>query len=115
MDTIMNIWNTMRAVNLFPEVIALALGCYFIVKDKMGLDPRKATYVPLALAFIGQLAFSWPKDAQDVVMDLTMGLLNSFLAIGLYSFADKFGLLDKLGKRAGKAIDGGDDAKAPVA
>lgn len=114
MAEITNVWSTMRAVNLFPEVILLSLGCYFIVKDKVGLDPKKATYIPLALAFVGQLAFAWPKDLQDVVMDFTMGLLNSFLAIGLYSFADKFGLLDKLGKRAGKVIDGGDNANTPA-
>ena len=114
LEQIQNVWTTMRAVNLFPEVILLSLGAYFVAKDKMGIEASRATYVPLALAFIGQIAFAWPKDLQDVFMDLTMGLVNSFLAIGLYSFADKFGLIDKLGKRAGQTIDGGNNASTPT-
>jgi len=114
LEQVQNIWLIMKAVNIFPEVILLSLGAYFVAKDKVGMDPSKATYVPMAIAFIGQMAFAWPQNTQAVFMDLTMGLVNSFLAIGLYSFADKFGLIDKLGKRAGKTIDGGDNATPTV-
>lgn len=108
LQQIKNVWDIMGAVQLFPSIIILGLGLYFVAKDKMGIDPKKAPLVPLVINVIAQFGFAWPTGAQDIVMNLSMGLANACISIGIYSAADKYGLMDKLGKRAGKAIDGAD-------
>ena len=111
LDSIKNVWLTLHAVNLFPEVAGAALAAYFIFRHMMGWDARKAVWIPVGISFISQAAFAWPKDAQGIFMCVTMGIFQAGVAMGLYSMADKYGWIDKVGRLVGKKIDekGGKD------
>lgn len=110
-EKIQNIYMILVAVQLFPMVTLAALGCYFIIRQRYG-GAQKAVWVPVAMSFIGQLAFAWPKSVQDVFMGFTMGMVQAGLAIGIYSFLDKYGITDRFGKLVQKKIEdkGGQNA-----
>jgi len=112
-EKIQNVYSILVAVQLFPMVTLAALGCYFIVRQRYA-DAQKAVWVPVVMSFIGQVAFAWPKDIQDVFMSFTMGMVQAGLAIGIYSFLDKYGITDRLGKFVQKKMED-KNATPPVA
>mgnify|MGYP001617140831 CR=1 FL=1 len=110
LEKIQNIYSTLVAVQLFPMVTIAALAIYFIVRQRYE-SAKAAVWAPVAMSFVGQAAFAWPKDAQDVFMCFTMGMVQAGLAIGAYSFLDKYGITDRLGKLVQRKIE---DKNAPT-
>ena len=109
METIANIYKTLQAVNFYFEVTIACLGVYFLAKNLWIMDKAKSSYIVIAISFIGQVAFSSMKDMQDAFMIVTMGIVQSVVAIGAYSFLESYGIWDKIGtglsKFTGKKID----------
>lgn len=105
METAMSVYNTLRAVQLFPEVMLAALAAYFIIRQRYDNSAKWAVWVPVVISFVGQLSFAWPEDAQDIFMGFTMGWVQAGIALGVYSFLDKYGIPDRVGKFVQKKID----------
>ena len=112
-EKIQNVYSILVAVQLFPMVTLAALGCYFIVRQRYEAA-KIAVWAPVGMSFIGQIAFAWPTTVQDLFMSFTMGVVQAGLAIGIYSFADKYGLPDRLGKLVQKKMED-KNATPPVA
>lgn len=104
METINILYATLKAVQLFPEVALAALGAYFIVRQRYDVE-KWAVWIPVGISFIGQLSFAWPSNMQGAFMCFTMGWVQAGIAIGAYSFLDKYGITDKLGKIVQKKMD----------
>lgn len=113
METVMSVYSTLRAVQLFPEVMLAALAAYFIIRQRYDNSAKWAVWVPVGISFVGQLSFAWPKDAQDVFMGFTMGWVQAGIALGVYSFLDKYGITDRIGKIVQKKIDDQGGTPAP--
>lgn len=115
MESIQNVYKILWAINLFPEVMFASLAAYFIVRQRYD-SAKWAVWVPVIISYIGQMAFAWPISMQGIFMSLTMGMIQAGMAIGIYSFLDKYGITDRVGKLVQKKIDdnGGGDAKTPV-
>ena len=117
LESIKNIWQTLNAVGFFPAVTLTAFGLYFILIQWLKMDKRKAAPWPMIVSFIGQLSLAWPQDrpvvgiVPDVVNIIYMGIAQAVAAVGIYSFADKYGLMDKLGGILGKKLDSVDTPK----
>jgi hypothetical protein len=111
LESIQNTYSILKAVQLFPEVMLAALAAYFIVRQRYD-NAKWAVWLPVSISFIGQASFAWPKSTQDAFMCFTMGWVQAGIAIGAYSFLDKYGITDRLGKIVQKKIDekGGGDA-----
>jgi hypothetical protein len=115
-EAIKNVYQMMWAVNLFPEVMLAALAAYFIVRQRYDLA-KWAVWVPVIISFIGQLAFAGPVSTQDAFACFTMGWVQAGLAIGAYSFLDKYGIMDRAGRIVQKKMDteeGAANAKPPA-
>lgn len=104
LESIQNVYSIMKAVQLFPEVMFAALAAYFIVRQRYDAE-KWAVWVPVCISFIGQLAYAWPNNLQGGFMCFTMGWVQAGLAIGGYSFLDKYGITDRLGKIVQKKMD----------
>lgn len=111
-ESIQNVYRLMWAVNLFPEVMLAALAAYFIVRQRYDVE-KWAVWIPVGISFIGQLSFAWPKNTQDIFTCFTMGWVQAGIAIGCYSFLDKYGIMDRAGKIVQKKMD--DKTDTPVA
>ena len=81
-----------------------ALAGYFICRQRYGVE-KWAVWIPVVVSFAGQMAFAWPKSVQDAFMCFTMGMIQAGLAIGAYSFLDKYGITDRVGRLVQKKID----------
>ena len=98
-EKIVNVINTLHGFNLYPEVALFCLCAYFIVRQWLKIiNIRYSIYIPIIAAFIGEYAFT-PKieDFQDVVMFIVLSTIQAGFAVGLYSMADKYGVVDKIG------------------
>lgn len=111
LESIQNVYKLLWAVNLFPEVMLAALAAYFITRQRYDSSAKWAVWIPVGISFVGQLAFDWPKNAQGWFTCFTMGWIQAGMALGIYSFADKYGLMD----RAGKIVQKKMDSEPPVA
>lgn len=103
-ESIQNVYLILNSIQLFPMVMLSALAAYFIVRQRYDAE-KWAVWVPVAISYIGQAAFAWPKTVQDVFMVFTMGMIQAGLAIGGYSFLDKYGITDRLGKMVQKKME----------
>lgn len=112
METLKNVYLTLTAIGFYPEVAAAALGAYFIVRQRYDASVKWSIWVPVVISFIGQMAFNWPKSMQDIFMAALMCWMQAGIAIGCYSFIDKYGLADRAGRLVQKKIEdnGGADA-----
>lgn len=112
LKSITDVYGVMKFLQLFPEVMLAALAAYFIVRQRYGLE-RWSVWVPVGISFIGQLSFAWPGTFQQGFMCFTMGWIQAGIAIGAYSFLDKYGIMDRAGKLVQRKIDsaeGGNNA-----
>lgn len=100
-----NIWLTLNAIGFYPAVMLTGFGLYFILVQWLGMDKKKSAPWILIVSFVGQLAFVQPKTMFDIVNVIFMGMAQAVAAIGIYSFADKYGLMDKFGKMIGRKIE----------
>ena len=108
-ESISNVYLILNSIQLFPLVTLSALGAYFITRQRY--DGEKwAVWIPVGISFMGQLSFAWPKNMQDVFMCFTMGWVQAGIAIGAYSFLDKYGITDRFGKLVQKKIEDKTDA-----
>ena len=105
LESIQNVYATMKAVQLFPEVMLAALAAYFITRQRYDSSAKWAVWIPVGISFVGQLAFAWPSNAQGAFTCFTMGWIQAGLAIGAYSFLDKYGIMDRAGKIVQKKMD----------
>lgn len=112
LESAQNVYNILKAVQLYPEVMLAALAAYFITRQRYDASAKWAIWVPVGISFVGQLAFSWPKTAQDLFMGFTMGWVQAGMAIGAYSFLDKYGITDRMGRIVQKKLEdkGADNA-----
>lgn len=106
-ESIRNAWTNLEAIGFYPWVSISALGVYFVMRAVMGYDKRKAVPFVLVGCAIGQLYYAFPKDVPGVVGVLFFALLQTVVSIGIYSFAEYFGLIDRLGKLAQKKMEDG--------
>lgn len=109
-ETFKNVILTLHGFNLYPEVALFCLCAYFIVRQWLKIiDIRYSIYIPIIASFIGEYAFT-PKiaDAQDVVMFFVLSVIQAGVAVGAYSMADKYGLMDKLGGLISRKTGGGE-------
>lgn len=100
----MDVYKVMSFLRLYPEVMLAALAAYFITRQRYGME-KWSVWIPVGISFIGQMAFSWPGTLQQGFMAFTMGWLQAGIAIGSYSFLDKYGIMDRAGKFVQKKID----------
>lgn len=116
METLKNAWINLEAVGFYPWVSIAALGVYFVMRAIMGYEKGKAVPFVLLGCAIGQLYYAFPKDAPGIVGVLFFALLQTVVSIGIYSFAEYFGLIDRLGKLAQKKMDekGGGNGSPPA-
>jgi len=61
--------------------------------------------VGLAVSMAGQLALYWPKDPQTAAICLFMSLAQVGVASFGYSYAEKWGIMDRVGKIIQRKID----------
>lgn len=104
MESIQTIYTMLVAVQLYPMVTLSALGAYFIVRQRYDAA-RWAVWIPVVISFIGQMAFSFPTNVQGAFTCFTMGWVQAGLAIGGYSFLDKYGITDRFGRIVQKKMD----------
>lgn len=97
METIKNTLTSLHEIGLWPEVLLCSLGAYFIARWWLDVGPRKSQFTPLIAALTAMFAFVWPHSPQDALLNLVRAVIHSFLAIGLYSWAEKRGWVDRLG------------------
>lgn len=112
-EVLTNWYLMLKSIQLFPEVTAACLASYFVVRQRYDSSVKWAVWVPVIVSYIGQMSFAWPQHLQGAFQCLTMGLIQAGLAIGAYSFLDKYGITDRFGRLVQKKIDdktGGDNA-----
>jgi hypothetical protein len=112
-ESIKNIWLTLNAIGFFPMVTITGFVLYFLMIQWFLVEKKLSAEFVLAVSFIGQLAFDWPKTMPDIVNVIFMSFAQAVAAIGLYSFADKYGLMDKIGKLIGRKIENEKTTPAP--
>lgn len=107
-ETFKNVLVTLHSLNFFPEVALFALAAYFIVRQWLkAVNPRYAIYIPIIASLLGEYAFtSELKDMQDCLMMFVLGVIQAGVAVGIYSMADKYGLMDKVGDAISKRFGG---------
>ena len=105
LESIKNIWLTLNAIGFFPMVTITGFILYALMVQWFGADKKTSAEFVLLISFIGQLAFDWPITMQDGINVIFMGFAQAVASIGLYSFADKYGLMDKIGRLIGKKIE----------
>lgn len=113
LDSIHNVWLTLRGMNFYLEVTLAAFVTYFWLRHIMDIDVKKAVYVPVLVSVLGQFAYGIQGSVEkkevfgfdDVIMALFMSLLQAGLASMIYTMAEKNGWIDKLGVFFGKKID----------
>ena len=108
MDTFKSIYLNLASMRIYLEVTFAAVACYFLVRQRWDEEGKKAVWVPVVISFIGQLGFGFPKDADDWFMAFTMSVVQAGLAVGIYSFVDKYGLADRAGKLVQKKMEAQD-------
>src|SRR3990172_8769793 len=105
LESIKNIWLTLNAIGFFRMVTITGFILYALMVQWFGADKKTSAEFVLLISFIGQLAFDWPITMQDGINVIFMGFAQAVASIGLYSFADKYGLMDKIGRLIGKKIE----------
>lgn len=119
-ESIKNVWMMLRGMNIYLEVTIAAFFVYFFVRNMTSMDIKKAVWVPIAVCFLGQLAYTLQAltaghdsfDLADGIMVVFMSFFQAGMSAMAYSIAEKNGLIDKLGRILGKKLDekGGSDA-----
>ena len=112
-ESIQNVWLKLRGMNFYVEVTAAAFAAYFFLRYMMEIDVKKAVWVPLGVALLGQFAYGLQDAAaksqkfglDDIIMALFMAALQAGLASMIYTMSEKNGWIDKLGAMLGKKID----------
>lgn len=113
METAKNIWLTLRGMNIYLEVTVAAFAAYFWIRHMMEVDVKKAVWLPILVCLLGQAAYALQDIAtrndhfgiDDAVMVAFMALFQAGVASMIYSIAEKYGWIDKLGALVGKKID----------
>jgi hypothetical protein len=113
LESIKNVWLSLRGMNFYLEVTMAAFVAYFWLRHIMDIDIKKAVWVPFLVSLIGQFAYGLQHAAEiketfgldDVLMAAFMALLQGGLASMAYSMAEKYGWIDRLGAMVGKKID----------
>lgn len=133
-ESLKNAWVNLEVIGFYPWVSIIALGVYFLMRAIM--DKTKAQSIGFVTGgiAIAQAYIMFPKTAPDIagnvniafaVISWTLGLgmwtlLQLVASIGLYSFAEAFGIIDRVGKLIQAIIDkvtrekGGADDTKPV-
>lgn len=124
-EYIQNIIDYLIGIQLHPIVslvvfIVIALGRQRW--EEVEVDRVKARrigqwvlLVALAVSIVGQLAVYWPKTGQGVAINLFMSLAQVGVASFVYTYAEKWGVMERLGRRVQKKLDekGGDPEVKP--
>jgi hypothetical protein len=115
LEEIHNVWLTLRGMNIYLEVIAAAFFAYFWLRGVKDINPKVSTWIPFIVSLIGQFAYEIQdnvakKEAMMNVGDFVMAIFMAFFTGGaasmVYSMADKYGWIDKVGVAVGKKIPG---------
>jgi len=81
-----------------------------IKKRKIG---QHVLLIALAVSIVGQLALYWPRTGQTAAICIFMSLAQIGVASFGYTYAEKWGIMDRVGKMVQKKMD--DKLNAPVA
>jgi len=106
--------DTLHAMKCYPEVLLLASGLYYICRYHLAWGPKKSQYVPVVCSFVGIFGYLWPKTAQDVINILVIGGMHAFISIGVYSYAEKRGWVDRVGEMIENKFLGGPKPPSPT-
>ena len=112
-ESLKNVWLSLRGMNFYLEVTAAAFVAYFWLRHIMDVDIKKVVWVPFLVSLIGQFAYGLqhtteikePFGFDDVLMAAFMALLQGGLASMVYTMAEKYGWINKLGSLIGKKIE----------
>lgn len=112
-EALKNVWLQLRGMNIYVEVTFAAFLAYFFIRHMLEVDVKKAVWVPVLVSFLGQLAYTLQAlasghdhfDIADGVMVLFMTLFQAGMASMMYTVAEKYGLIDKIGAILGKKLD----------
>lgn len=104
-----------HSVYFYPEIAAGCFLIYFVLYQRYPEKIGWLMWIPLPLSFSGSLAFfTWPTHPQAWNLVIFWSFVQWGLGIAVYSFADKYGWMDKFGVKVQKKIedktDGGADA-----
>jgi len=113
-QTILDALTLLHGVYFYPEVASACFLVYFVLRQRWDPEGKWSILVPLPLSLVGMLAFSWPNSKQGWMLALFMTGMQWALGIAFYSFADKYGWMDRFGSRIAKKIDNGGGANAPT-
>lgn len=109
-----NVFMTLRGMNIYLEVILGAFLAYFWLRGVKDMNPKLATWIPFGVALLGQFAYEIQDNVSkgqaimntaDFIMALFMAFFTGGAASMVYSMADKYGWIDKVGVAIGKKID----------
>lgn len=118
-EHIKNGWVNLESVGFYPWVSIIALGVYFIMRAIAGKEKWQAISFVAGGIAVAQASMMFPEKAPEISGNLNIAfalvswllglamwtLLQLVVSVGLYSFAEAFGLVDILGKAARNAID----------
>lgn len=104
MGELLNTWIMLHAVGFYPEITLFALAIYFLVRQWFNIKLRFTIYIPIIVSFIGEFIFVCPKNLQDFLINIIWAFVQAGLVTGIYSMADKYNLMDKLGGFIGTKV-----------
>lgn len=120
LEEIRNVWLSLRGMNIYVEVIAAAFFAYFWLRGVKDINPKIATWIPFIVSLVGQVAYMVQDNLAkhepamgtgDGIMALFMAFFTGGAASMVYSMADKYGWIDKIGNAVGKKMDSTTDSK----
>lgn len=127
MDMIKAVFEYMVGVQLHPMVTAVVLIVIAIGRqrwEECEPDPVKARkmgqrvlLVALVISILGQLSLYWPANSHDAAICVFMALGQVGVASFGYTYAEKWGIMDRIGRIVQKKMDdkGGSNAQTPPA
>lgn len=89
----------------YPEIAIVCFLVYFVLRQRWNPEGTWSILATIPLSLLGELAFSWPTSKQGWSLALFMAAAQWGIGTAAYSLADKYGWMDRLGKRIARKID----------
>lgn len=108
-ETIKNGWINLQAVGVYPLITIASFVGYMLFVQMFLWDKRRAFWVAVSISLLGQIYYSLLPDKIDIPETIAgvlfFTVLQAIFSVGLYSFLDKYGLMDRVGKLMQKKIE----------
>lgn len=110
LDSIYKAWVTFRAMHIYLEVTLAAFAAYYWLRHIVEIDIKKVVWVPFFVAWVGQVAFVMQYCNEinelfrldDLIMTSFMAMLQGGVASMIYTIAEKYKLIDKIGNHTSR-------------